>query len=409
MAPSSASVLGLVSLLAFGCQVSAKASGEVNTSGADATAQASVKTESEERAGPPARSIEYKAGKLDYSGVINFEYDKADLLKDTDTEKTLRDFVTFLREHPDVSLEVEGHTDSRGSERYNAELSERRAQALRAWLIEQGIAEGRLTAVGKGESAPQVQEPEACHNKRPADPSSCEPIWSKNRRVVFSVTGGNEELEKEAAAPPPPPPPPPPVVEAPPPPKTCPWLVGGHLNALGPNSWVNGELAVQPGVCWLELGLGPGLGLGSRDVTVATQELEADYVSLTVPLRARIWFMDRHSLLGELGVGFTHYWLDADSEENGAGESLEYERNTTPLIGNLGLGYGFRPNGGQAGFRLAIVGGLLFHMTDLADSSINGDFAPAALGAAMQDALDDETDELAELEPYGEVSFGWLF
>jgi hypothetical protein len=184
------------------------------------------------------RPIQFKEGKLDYSGVINFEYDKADLKKDTETESTLAEFKKFLSEHPNVNIEVEGHTDSRGTDEYNRDLSDRRAASVRKWLIDNGIAQDRITSVGKGEDSPQVAEPEACNDKEPEDTAPCEQPWGVNRRVVFQVTKGAETL------PPEPPPAPAPVAEPEPPPpappvEECPWLFGGHLNALGPNSWVS--------------------------------------------------------------------------------------------------------------------------------------------------------------------------
>jgi hypothetical protein len=150
-----------------------------------------------------------------------------------------------------------------------------------------------------------------------------------------------------------------------------------------------------------------GRGLGSFAAEEAAGgSADGDYVSFTVPLRGRIWFLDRHSVIGDVGVGITHYRLSADLTD-AAGAQGEYTRNTTPLIGHLGVGYGFRPNGSEAGPRLALVIGPLFHLTDLGGS----EFTPAGLagGAAIQQAADAETDDLSDIEPYGEVSFGWLF
>src|SRR5690606_22639132 len=113
----------------------------------------------------------------------------------------LEEFEKFLEKHPDVSLEIEGHTDSRGSDDYNLDLSERRAYAVRDWLIERDVSEDRLTAVGKGEGDPQVPEPEGCRDVPPADTSPCEEAWATNRRVVFEVTEGEETIEQAAVAP----------------------------------------------------------------------------------------------------------------------------------------------------------------------------------------------------------------
>ena len=88
--------------------------------------------------------------------------------------------------------------------------------------------------------------------------------------------------------------------------------------------------------------------------------------------------------------------------------SRSWSTDRHSLIGHLGLGYGYRPNGAQAGFRLGAVAGMLFHFNDLAGSSINGTF-PAALGGALQNSMDAETNDLPDAEPYAEVAFSWLF
>jgi outer membrane protein OmpA-like peptidoglycan-associated protein len=62
--------------------------------------------------------------------------------------------VAFLNEYPDRTLLIEGYTDSVGSDDMNQSLSQRRADAVRSYLLGQGIASPRLNAQGRGESAP---------------------------------------------------------------------------------------------------------------------------------------------------------------------------------------------------------------------------------------------------------------
>lgn len=419
-----------IALISLGCQVTVQSHGNVNPASTPessaATAAAPANQEAPPAVIPPTttasdatRAIAFKQGRLDYTGEIHFAYDQATLESDPATQKTLADFVAFLKEHPQVKLEIEGHTDSRGSDEYNLELSRRRAVALREWLIVQGVQESRLTAVGKGETAPQVPEPAACSDQHPVDPAPCEAVWAQNRRVVFSVTEGGEALASEAAAPPPVATPAPAPVVLPPapvvtrePPHTCPWLVGGHLNALGPNSFGAVAGALQPGVCWLELSLGLGLGGGDRDGRIDVgmnsdyaNDADGKYFTLTVPLRARIWVLDRHSPLVDLGLGVTHYRMQANATDL-LGQDFDYRRRSTPFIGNLGIGYGFRPNGTEAGFRLALTGGLLVHLTKFKDSTYNAAYTNAA---ALRAATDKEMDKLHDLEPYAELSLGWLY
>jgi outer membrane protein OmpA-like peptidoglycan-associated protein len=66
----------------------------------------------------------------------------------------LSGLVKFLNEYPDRTLLIEGHTDSVGNEDMNQSLSQRRADAVRSYLLGQGIASPRLNAQGRGETAP---------------------------------------------------------------------------------------------------------------------------------------------------------------------------------------------------------------------------------------------------------------
>jgi len=59
-----------------------------------------------------------------------------------------------LKDNPDIQVTIEGHTDSIGSDSYNQRLSERRAQAVKAYLVSKGVAASRLETVGKGEQEP---------------------------------------------------------------------------------------------------------------------------------------------------------------------------------------------------------------------------------------------------------------
>ena len=60
----------------------------------------------------------------------------------------------LLDQYPTISVTIEGHASSDGSEKYNQKLSERRAAAVKAYLVEKGVSEERLSTIGYGESKP---------------------------------------------------------------------------------------------------------------------------------------------------------------------------------------------------------------------------------------------------------------
>jgi len=83
---------------------------------------------------------------------INFDTGKAAILPDS--EKVLAQIVLLLQQSPDLKLRIEGHTDNQGTAVANQLLSEKRAQAVVAWLGSHGIAASRLAAKGLGQTAP---------------------------------------------------------------------------------------------------------------------------------------------------------------------------------------------------------------------------------------------------------------
>jgi outer membrane protein OmpA-like peptidoglycan-associated protein len=83
---------------------------------------------------------------------INFDFDKSDIRPPDVPE--LQKALDFVKAHRAYRISVEGHTDGRGSEEYNQALSMRRANAVKAWLVQHGANGDRLTPVGFGKSRP---------------------------------------------------------------------------------------------------------------------------------------------------------------------------------------------------------------------------------------------------------------
>jgi len=84
---------------------------------------------------------------------VNFDFDKA-TIRDADIAE-LRKAVDFVKKYPGYKISIEGHTDNIGSEKYNQRLSERRAAAVKEYLLKHGVADGaRMRSAGYGKSKP---------------------------------------------------------------------------------------------------------------------------------------------------------------------------------------------------------------------------------------------------------------
>jgi peptidoglycan-associated lipoprotein len=104
---------------------------------------------------------------------VYFDYDKADL---SDAARaSLQKNADWMRRWTSTRVLVEGHADSRGTSEYNLALGERRAAAVRDYLVSLGITGTRLSIVSKGEEEPMcADDAEAC--------------WARNRRGHFTIT-----------------------------------------------------------------------------------------------------------------------------------------------------------------------------------------------------------------------------
>jgi outer membrane protein OmpA-like peptidoglycan-associated protein len=82
---------------------------------------------------------------------IYYNFDKANIR--SDASRTLDSLITILNKFPDMEIELTAHTDSRGSDRYNDNLSQRRAINAEAYLIKKGILKSRIQHAFRGETA----------------------------------------------------------------------------------------------------------------------------------------------------------------------------------------------------------------------------------------------------------------
>jgi OmpA-OmpF porin, OOP family len=103
---------------------------------------------------------------------IYFDFDKTTLKKESFVE--LNKVVDFLKQNPMVEIEIAGHTDSKGSDDYNLNLSQGRSQSVVDYIVSQGIDSFRLTAHGYGET-------------KPVDTNDTDDGRANNRRVEFTV------------------------------------------------------------------------------------------------------------------------------------------------------------------------------------------------------------------------------
>jgi OOP family OmpA-OmpF porin len=105
---------------------------------------------------------------------VNFCFD-CDALSDEAQSILDRDAMAIVKHHPNATFEVAGHTDAVGSDAYNQKLSQRRANNVRAYLVQQGVEPSRMIAVGYGESQPVAD-------------NSTEAGRAENRRVELRIT-----------------------------------------------------------------------------------------------------------------------------------------------------------------------------------------------------------------------------
>ena len=104
---------------------------------------------------------------------INYDYDKWDIRPDAALE--LDKIVQFMVDNPTITIELSSHTDSRGDDKYNMNLSAKRAESSKAYMISKGIKKDRVISKGYGETKPLIPD------------AATEEDFQKNRRTEFKI------------------------------------------------------------------------------------------------------------------------------------------------------------------------------------------------------------------------------
>jgi peptidoglycan-associated lipoprotein len=128
----------------------------------------------------------------------NIFYDLAKWDLRPESMVSLDKLISTLNDNPNITISIGSHTDSRSDDKYNQELSQKRAQSVVDYLISKEIDGDRLQAVGYGESRPKVTEAEI---KKMKTTEEQEAAHQMNRRTDFSVLRTDFVPKKTAPAP----------------------------------------------------------------------------------------------------------------------------------------------------------------------------------------------------------------
>lgn len=114
-------------------------------------------------------------------GDVLFDYNKADVK--AGGMRIISKLAAFLEKYPERNIQIEGHTDSTGSETYNQKLSERRAESVKRALMYEGINRNRMTTIGYGETFPIASNANTSGQQQ-------------NRRVEIILSDEKGEIKK---------------------------------------------------------------------------------------------------------------------------------------------------------------------------------------------------------------------
>ena len=155
---------------------STASSGTASSGSSDSSSSSSSSTSSSGASSDSATTYSYdtdpKTALIKVGDRVLFGYDSSEL--DDDDRSVLDNQAKFLNQNPSLKVTIEGHCDERGTREYNLALGEKRASAVKDYLISVGINSERVSVVSYGKERPQVL-------------GSNKAAWSMNRRSVTTI------------------------------------------------------------------------------------------------------------------------------------------------------------------------------------------------------------------------------
>jgi peptidoglycan-associated lipoprotein len=159
------SLVGVFIFISFGCKTQNIKYNSQDDSIKDGIVEAHVAFSDE----PSVRGKIYEDIHLK---TIYFDFDKSDLTNNI--RDTLKENAAYLTSNSGLKIELEGHTDNRGTTEYNLALGQRRALKVKEYYIQLGVAANRIATISYGK-------------EKPVDLSDNEVAWAKNRRAETKV------------------------------------------------------------------------------------------------------------------------------------------------------------------------------------------------------------------------------
>jgi peptidoglycan-associated lipoprotein len=162
------------------CATASEESGDASGSGGAAASTGSSTQTARAGTGSTQESMKADAPKpgsyaelvANVGDRVLFEFDKYDL--QAQARQTLDRQATWLKQHPSVTVRVEGHCDERGTREYNLALGQRRGAAVRDYLVALGVSASRVDVISYGKERPEVV-------------GSNDGAWAQNRRGVTTI------------------------------------------------------------------------------------------------------------------------------------------------------------------------------------------------------------------------------